>query len=92
VAWKAYARGAALLVREYQGHSAALREFDFEAVPHADTETRLSQLSRWIVDAAADNQRWTLRLPGTGALTGAGPEHRRQCLTQLAIFGTGTGS
>ncbi|HMA10612.1 MAG TPA: DUF58 domain-containing protein [Steroidobacteraceae bacterium] len=88
VAWKAYARGAPLLVREYQGHAAALREFDFEAVPLQDTEARLSQLSRWIVDAAAENQRWTLRLPGTAALEGAGPEHRRQCLARLALFGT----
>lgn len=88
VAWKAYARGAPLLVREYQGHTAALREFDFDALPHEDTEARLSQLTRWIVDAAAENQRWKLRLPGTAPLEGAGPEHRRQCLARLAVFGT----
>jgi uncharacterized protein (DUF58 family) len=92
VAWKAYARGAPLLVREYQGHAAALREFDFDALPQEDIEARLSQLSRWIVDAAAENQRWTLRLPGSSALAGAGAEHRRLCLTQLAIFGMETGS
>ena len=91
VAWKAYARGAPLLVREYQGHAAALREFDFDALPHEDTETRLSQLCRWIVDAAAENQRWTLRLPGTAAVAGSGPEHRRHCLSQLALFPAGPG-
>jgi uncharacterized protein (DUF58 family) len=90
VAWKAYARGAPLLVREYQGHAAALREFDFDALPHDDTETRLSQLCRWIVDAAAENQRWTLRLPGSAVVAGAGPEHRHHCLSQLATFGAGS--
>lgn len=86
VAWKAYARGAPLLVREYQGHSAAAREFDFSALPQADTESRLSQLSRWIVDAAAENQRWTLRLPGAEPVAGAGPDHRQLCLARLALF------
>jgi uncharacterized protein (DUF58 family) len=89
VAWKAYARGAPLLVREYQGHAAATREFDFDGLPHRDTELRLCQLSRWIVDAAAQNQRWTLRLPGASAATGAGPEHRRLCLARLALFEQG---
>jgi uncharacterized protein (DUF58 family) len=92
VAWKAFARGAPLLVREYQGHSAALREFDFTLLPQPDTEARLSQLSRWIVDAAAENQRWMMRLPGTAAMTGAGPEHRRQCLARLAMFGMEAGA
>lgn len=86
VAWKAYARGAPLLVREYQGQAAAAREFDFDQVIHRDTEVRLSQLSRWILDCAADNQRWILRLPGAAAMAGAGPAHRLRCLAQLALF------
>jgi uncharacterized protein (DUF58 family) len=90
VAWKAYARGAPLLVREYQGHAAALRVFDFDSLPLTDTEARLSQLSRWVVNAAADNQRWILQLPGAAAVTGTGPEHRQHCLAQLALFGRQT--
>lgn len=86
VAWKAYARGAPLLVREYQGHAAARREFDFNALPLQGIESRLSQLSRWIVDAAAQGQHWSLRLPGAPALGGAGAEHRRACLARLALF------
>jgi uncharacterized protein (DUF58 family) len=85
VAWKAYARGAPLLVREYQGHAAAAAEFDYALLPIRDREARLSQLSRWVVDAAAQNQSWTLRLPGT-VLRGAGTEHRRRSLEELALF------
>jgi uncharacterized protein (DUF58 family) len=85
VAWKAYARGASLLVREYQGQAAARREFDFETLPLKDLEARLSQLSRWLVDAAAQNQRWVLHMPGAPALAGSGPELRHG-LAQLALF------
>jgi len=85
VAWKAYARGAPLLVREYQGHTAATPQFDYSLLKDGDREARLSQLSRWVVDAAAQNQSWTLRLPGD-ALHGHGPEHRRRCLEKLALF------
>jgi len=85
VAWKAYARGAPLLVREYQGHAAAAPEFDYALLPIRDREARLSQLSRWVVDAAAQNQSWTLRLPGM-VLRGAGTEHRRRSLEELALF------
>jgi len=90
VAWKAYARGAPLLVREYQGHAAATPEFDYSLLPVRDREARLSQLSRWVVDAAAQNQSWTLRLPGS-ALKGHGPEHRHRCLQTLALFETESG-
>jgi uncharacterized protein (DUF58 family) len=87
VAWKAYARGAPLLVREYRGHAAANRDFDFSALQGMDTEVRLSQLARWCVDAAARGERWTLRLPETSPLSGAGADHLTQCLQQLALHG-----
>ncbi len=87
VAWKAYARGAPLLVREYRGHAAANRDFDFSALHDMDTEARLSQLARWCVDAAARGERWTLRLPEAAPVSGAGTDHLSQCLQQLALHG-----
>jgi uncharacterized protein (DUF58 family) len=89
VAWKAYARGAPLLVREYRGHAAASSERDFSALPDLDVEARLSQLARWCVDAAARGERWTLRMPGVVPLSGAGPDHLQQCLQRLALYGHG---
>jgi uncharacterized protein (DUF58 family) len=86
VAWKTYARGGSLLVREYVGHASAARDFDYATVPLNDREARLSQLSRWIVDAAHENQPWTLRLPGSTTLSGAGAAHRSSSLQQLALF------
>jgi uncharacterized protein (DUF58 family) len=88
VAWKAYARGAPLLVREYRGHAAASRTLDFAALPGLHVEARLSQLARWCVDAAARGEFWTLRMPGH-ALAGAGPDHLELCLQALALHGHG---
>lgn len=87
IAWKAYARGAPLLVREYRGAAARRREFDFDALTGLDTEERLSQLTRWIVEAAARGESWVLRLPGSEPLDGIGNEHRDDCLARLAVYG-----
>jgi uncharacterized protein (DUF58 family) len=87
VAWKAYARGAPLLVREYRGYATASRDFDFASLRSTDVESRLSQLTRWCVDAAAHGEQWTLRLPDALPMSGAGPEHLEDCLQKLALHG-----
>jgi uncharacterized protein (DUF58 family) len=87
IAWKAYARGAPLLVREYRGAAARRREFDFDALAGLDVEGRLSQLTLWVVDAAARGESWLLRLPDTEPLEGSGSEHRDLCLARLAVHG-----
>jgi uncharacterized protein (DUF58 family) len=86
VAWKAYARGAPLLVREYHGNVSAVREFSFDSLRSLAVEARLSQLCRWVVDAAARNETWTLVLPGAAPLKGGGAVHRQECLARLALF------
>lgn len=92
VAWKAYARGAPLLVREYRGYATARRDFDFSQLRAPDTEERLSQLARWCVDAAARGEHWTLRLPLVAPITGMGPAHLVNCLQQLALHGNPRGA
>lgn len=87
VAWKAYARGQPLLVREYQGEGALRHEFDFDALTGLDVEARLSQLARWVVEAEASGSTWLLRLPGCAPLAGSGAAHRALCLTRLALHG-----
>jgi uncharacterized protein (DUF58 family) len=87
VAWKAYARGAPLLVREYRGHAMAARDFDFAALRDPDVEARLSQLALWCTDAAGRSEAWTLRLPGSTPLAGQGAEHLELCLRKLALHG-----
>jgi uncharacterized protein (DUF58 family) len=87
VDWKAYAREAPLLVKEYSAGSSELRMFDFAALTHLDVEARLSQLARWVVDAEAHGERYGLMLPGLVLTPERGPEHRHRCLAALALHG-----
>ena len=87
VDWKAYAREAPLLVKEYVQGASELRVFDFEQLRSLDQEARLSQLARWVVDAEAHGERYGLILPGTQLSPDRGPEHRHRCLAALALFG-----
>ena len=87
VDWKAYAREAPLLVKEYSLEASELRLFDFTQLRHADTEARLSQLARWVVDAEAQGERYGLVLPGVQLKPDRGPEHRHRCLIALAAYG-----
>jgi uncharacterized protein (DUF58 family) len=87
VDWKAYAREAPLLVKDYVQAGSELREFDFAELAHLDLEARLSQLARWVVDAEARGERYGLAIPGVRLPPDRGPEHRHRCLAALAVFG-----
>jgi uncharacterized protein (DUF58 family) len=87
VDWKAYAREAPLLVKEYSATGAELRVFDFDALANLPLEARLEQLARWVVDAEGGGERYGLKLPHTVIKPDRGPEHRHQCLAALAMFG-----
>ena len=88
VAWKAYARGAPLLVKEYRGLAGQRHEFDYDSLPNGlDTELRLSQLAAWIVESERRGETYALALPGARLAADSGPQHLRRCLTALALFG-----
>jgi uncharacterized protein (DUF58 family) len=87
VAWKAYARGAPLLVKEYCSATAPERFFDFERLRNLDTESRLEQLAAWIVNAENRGERYALTLPGSQLALDRGPLHRHLCLRALALHG-----
>ena len=87
VAWKAYARGAPLLVKEYASSGAGQRLFDYAQLAGLETEARLEQLARWIVDAEARGERYSLALPGSLLAADQGAAHRGSALTALALYG-----
>jgi uncharacterized protein (DUF58 family) len=88
VAWKAYAREAPLLVKEYSSAGSTLRKLTLEAARQPDIESRLSQLGRWVVDAEATGDLYGLELPGESIPPHRGPVHRHRCLTALALYGS----
>jgi uncharacterized protein (DUF58 family) len=89
VAWKTAARqdaSAPLMTKQFAGAAAAALWVDWHAAPSAcDTETRLSILARWILDAAAEGLAWGLRLPGVTLPPASGEAHLHACLRALAL-------
>jgi uncharacterized protein (DUF58 family) len=88
VAWKAYAREAPLLVKEYSSAGSTLRVLSLEQARQPDIESRLSQLARWIVDADAHGDLYGLELPGERIPAHRGADHRHRCLAALALYGS----
>ncbi|MEP7245990.1 MAG: DUF58 domain-containing protein [Gammaproteobacteria bacterium] len=87
VAWKAYARGAPLLVKEYSAMGAELRVFDFAKLEELGTEARLEQMARWVVDADTRGERYGVIVPPHRLEPDSGPQHRHKSLAVLALYG-----
>jgi uncharacterized protein (DUF58 family) len=88
--WKALARYNELLVREYQDGSASKTWIDWDAVEDADTEQRLSILTRLVLDAHEQGLKYGLRIPDAVLQPNTGETHLHDCLNRLAMFGLGT--
>lgn len=88
VAWKAYAREAPLLVKEYSSAGSVSRMLSLDAARRPDIESRLMQLARWVVDAEAAGDLYGLELPGELIPAHRGPDHRHRCLSALALYGS----
>ncbi|MDX9995646.1 MAG: DUF58 domain-containing protein [Rhodocyclaceae bacterium] len=89
VAWKTAARqgpDAPLQTKQFAGTAAQALWFDWDALPPGmDSETRLSILTRWVLDAEDAGLAWGLRLPDTTLAQGHGPDHVHACLKALAL-------
>jgi uncharacterized protein (DUF58 family) len=87
IAWKAAAQERGTLTKLFGGHAAKEVWLDWEGLAGLETETRLSRLTRWVLDCDALGIPYGLRLPGTTRAPALTPEHRRACLEALALFG-----
>jgi uncharacterized protein (DUF58 family) len=87
IAWKAYARGQELQVKQYAGTAVTSHLLDWESLNGMNVEARLSQLARWIEDAYLAGRAFGLRMPGIDIPANVGSAHRQRCLTTLALFG-----
>ena len=87
--WKLAAREQGLWSKQYGGGPHELW-LEWDAVNEQDTEARLSQLCRWVLDAHTAALRYGLRLPGLTLPPAQGEAHRAACLRALALFGLPT--
>jgi uncharacterized protein (DUF58 family) len=86
VAWKAYARGAPLMVAQYHAPLSEELLLDFDALRDEPTEERLSQLTQWVLECEHRQAHYALRLPSCMLPAGFGTAHRRACLEALALY------
>lgn len=85
VDWRAVARGRPMLTKHFSGSGEA-RWLRFQDIP-GDTETRLSQLTRWIISADQQGLTYGLTLPNCEIAPDHGGGHTLSCLQALATFG-----
>jgi len=86
IAWKAFARSDELLVKQFSGASEQPTLFDWNELADLGVEERLSQLTRWCLDAASEERSFGLKLPGQTIPLATGDRHLHECLRALALF------
>ncbi|MFI3136763.1 MAG: DUF58 domain-containing protein [Methylococcaceae bacterium] len=84
--WKAFAKGQGLLTKHFSNENSAICWLDYAVTPGHNTEERLSQLCRWVLDAEATGLKYGFNLPGLSLPPAQGKTHQAQCLQALALF------
>lgn len=87
IAWRASARADRLLVKELADPRADEVVLDYAGVggnlPH---EARIARLTRWVLEASAQNVPFALRLPGLELGAARGAAQRARALRELALL------
>lgn len=87
VAWKQYARGQGLHVKEFHGYRSESEWLDWDQVHSSHVEDKLSLLCFWVLKFSEESRIYGLRLPGVHIEPGTGKHHEAQCLKALALYG-----
>ncbi|MES2684862.1 MAG: DUF58 domain-containing protein [Pseudomonadota bacterium] len=88
--WKSFAKLGLPLVKHFGETISSEQVFDWHALTGLDTEARLSQLSRWVLDAEAARTPYVLTLPALTLGPAIGEPHQHACLRALALHGLPT--
>ncbi len=87
IAWKAFAGGRGLQVKQFSTPVGEELWLDFSYAFDDTTEEKLSRMTRWVLDAEAQSLRYGLRLPDSEFPSGQGVAQRDECLRRIALFG-----
>jgi uncharacterized protein (DUF58 family) len=86
VAWKAVARDAPLMTKQFTGGRAGAVWLDWHALPPSlDGEARIARLTAWALAAHGSGRAFGLRLPGVEMPPATGTQHLERCLRALAL-------
>jgi uncharacterized protein (DUF58 family) len=86
VAWKPSARQDRLLVKEFIEPRGDEITLEWSNTGLADPEARIARLTRWVLDASAQNLSFSLVLPEAAIGPSRGQEHVARCLRELALL------
>ena len=84
--WRIFSRNETLMVNRFDGSQGGHSLWLIWENCTGDSEIRLAQLTRWVLDAEHAGHEYGLRLPGTSLPAARGRLHREKCLTRLALF------
>lgn len=87
IAWKSYARGLGLQVKQFTTPVGAALWLNLDDAPETGLEDKLSHLTRQVLEAEAQGLRYGLSLPDGELPADGGSAHRDACLRRLALFG-----
>jgi uncharacterized protein (DUF58 family) len=92
LAWRQIARldiesGSTLVTKHFEGGAIAELQLDFAQLPQRmDLETKLSRLTRWVIEAETRGLSYAFRIGDTAFAAAIGAAHREACLRALALY------
>jgi uncharacterized protein (DUF58 family) len=94
LAWRQIARmdtqhDAPLITKHFEGGAASELTLDFAQLPASlDLETRISRMTRWVLEAESRGLPYAFKLGQTVLPAAIGPAHQAACLEALALYGS----
>ncbi len=88
--WKALAKERGLLTKQFGGEAPHELVFSWHQTDKTEIEHRLSQLTRWVMEAHQLNLHFGLELPHLKLPIDHGDSHYHCCLKALALYGKQT--
>jgi len=85
--WKAFAKQSTMITKQFGGDRGDETWLNWDDLTNLDVETRLSILTRWVLNAELDGTYYGLTLPNQIIKPASGANHRDQCLRALALYG-----
>ncbi|MBR9885214.1 MAG: DUF58 domain-containing protein [Oceanospirillales bacterium] len=87
IAWKVYARGQGLHIKQYSGTASNDVWLDWAHWPATSDEERLSGICYWAIELTQREQTFGLRIPGCVLVPDSGENHRLRVMKALALYG-----
>ena len=84
--WKTVAKDQGLHTKQFGGDRSDELWLDWRALEHLEKEARISQLTRWVIDAEQAGLSYGLWIPKHQIPPGHGEAHKHNCLRALALM------